>query len=546
MRWHILSSQISSVTNHAEIIHNLLEERKLGDSRTFLHPPDPLTMTPSSVGIDEMVFNLTLKRIRQAITSGQPIIIFGDYDADGVTATAVLWETLNLLGAKVYPFLPSRERHGYGLSVTGIQDALLLLKSKDQSLKPLFITVDNGIVAHEAATYLKKQGIDLIITDHHLPGDSLPACYALVHTEKLAGVGVAWMLAKALNPSLAPGLLDLVAIGTVADMLPLVGPNRSLVKSGLETLKTTKRPGLLALYNEAGIDAQNGLSTYHVNYVIAPRLNAMGRLEHALDSLRLLLTTNLKKAQNLAQLLSDTNKSRQDLTKVFIDKAEAMVGKTSEHLIVVADAAFHEGVIGLVAGKLVEKYYRPSIVISRGETISKASVRSVAGVNIIEYLRLFSRYYINCGGHPLAAGFTIESGKIDGFKQAIQTHALKAINQADLIPQFDIDCEISLDAISMALYQDLQPLKPFGMGNREPVFCVHDIRIGNARTVGKTGDHLKLTLQAPSGTLYQAIGFGLGHFLPKLGDHCSVAFTLEENVWQGQHSLQLHLKDIQL
>jgi single-stranded-DNA-specific exonuclease len=556
MNWNILSvlNQSSASQKRDEIITALLNNRGLTDSaqqQAFLHPAPPASLTLDSVGIDSKQTEKAVKRIIQAANKGEPIIIFGDYDADGITATGVLWETLSYLKIPAYPFIPSRDRHGYGLSVKGIEEAIFSLKPGVRGVKPLFVTVDNGIVAYEAAAYLKANHIDLIITDHHQPGPTLPPCYALVHTDSLAGAGVAWMFAKSLathmkaGESITGSTLDLTTIGTVADMVPLTGANRQLVTAGLVALQKSKRPGLKALFDNAKIEPDTPITTYHINYVIAPRINAMGRLEHALDSLRLLLTTNPDRAVSLAHVLSDTNVTRQDLTQTFLDQAQTLVGETlNQNLIVVDHADFHEGVIGLVAGKLVETYYRPAIVISRGELVSKASVRSVPGVNIIEYLRQFSAFYVNAGGHPMAAGFTIETHKISEFKSVIQADALKTINPELLIPSLTVDCAITLEDISMDLYQALQQLKPFGMANREPVFCTSQCRVIDIRTVGKTGAHLKVSFQAPSGTIYHGIGFNMAKKVSLDATHVDVAYTIEENVWNHTRTLQLHLKDV--
>jgi single-stranded-DNA-specific exonuclease len=560
MKW-LVGQSITSKTpanRRSEIIRAVLTARGLTTQPAvdeFLKPPNPLTFEPETVGINVAGLEMAVSRINQALAGDQPILIYGDYDADGVTATGILWETLHAIGAKVYPFIPSRELHGYGLSLKGLTDALKNYCPPFTAHCPLVITVDNGITAHEPARYLEKRGIDLIITDHHQPGTPAPACYALVHTNQLSGAGIAWIFAKELishrglgKPEvekILTGTLDLAAIGTIADLMPLTGPNRGLAKFGLEVLAKTQRPGLLALFEEAGLDPQS-LSAYHISYVIAPRLNAMGRLKHALDSLRLLLTQNPERARTLALELGTTNKERQDLTLQFIEQAKLMVGENKEPILIIDHKNFHEGVIGLVAGKLVESYYRPAIVISRHQEVSKGSARSIKGVNIIDLIRSHSDLLVNAGGHPMAAGFTIETGKINSFRLKLLEHAQTAIDKKLFSPSLNIDCQIEFSDITTELYNRLEDLKPFGIGNPKPIFAAENLKLVDLRTVGADNQHLKLLVQNNQGTTFPAIGFGLGG---KIGDlinqtTVSLAFNLEENTWNHHRTLQLHVKDI--
>lgn len=519
---------------------------------SFLQPPSPFTIDPADIGIDVAQLNKSVAKIHSAVAAKQPIIIFGDYDADGITATAILWEAIHSLGARAVPFIPSREEHGYGLSIQGIKDAISTLTLSDSDQNPLIITVDNGIVAHEAADYCAENNIELIITDHHQPGSTTPNCYSLVHTDVIAGSGVAWMLVKAIDPEIAETSLDLVTIGTVADMMPLSGPNRSIVKAGLKALKSTKRVGLYALFEETGIEEQADFSTYHINFVIAPRLNAMGRLKHAIDSVRLLCTTNYDRGHKLAQLLSDTNTTRQEITFEYLQLASDLVPDVDQNLIIIDADDFHEGVIGLVAGKLAETHYRPAIVISRGPDTSKASARSVKGVNIIDLIRTHDDLLINAGGHPMAAGFSIHTHQIEPFKTAILNTAQKSIQPDQLVPRQKIDAQIELDDISDQLFEKLEQLKPFGIGNPQPIFSILQARITDARALGKDQRHLKLKLQSKSGQFIQAIGFGLakspaGREIIDLNlVEADLAFAIDENIWKGRRNLQLKLKDVRV
>jgi single-stranded-DNA-specific exonuclease len=333
----------------------------------------------------------------------------------------------------------------------------------------------------------------------------------------------------------------LVTIGTVADLMPLVGVNRSLVKHGLKALTETKRPGLLALYQEAnmvGVD----VGAYHVGYIVAPRLNAMGRLAHALDSLRLLLTHNPIRAQKLALTLGAINRDRQDLTQEHTNIALDIVGETAEEKILIVDhQTFHEGVIGLVAGKLAETYYRPSIVISRKAEVSKASARSVSGINIINLIRTHESHLVSVGGHPMAAGFSIKTENIDDFRQSLRALAQKEISEDQLTQSLTIDLELNDQDITMELYQALQTLRPFGIGNPKPVFAFKNLTVNEARTVGRDHQHLKLKVEG-----IDAIGFNLGHHLPDIikTGKASLAASLDLNTFNGKTTLQLAIKDI--
>lgn len=550
MKWNVLfdATGLDPEDRQQAVMDHLLSYRGLensADIESFLNPRDPLRIPAKQAELDRKKLGEACDRIRQAITDNQPIVVYGDYDADGITATAILWEGLNSIGAKALPFIPHREKHGYGLSKEGINDSLELVKSKIGADKPLFITVDNGIVAHKAAEYLKKLNIPLILTDHHQPSETLPHHDFLVHSDKIAGSAVAWFLARELSKQSAANSLDLVAIGTVADLMPLLDVNRSLVAYGLKALQDTKRPGILALFKEAGIDINQELSTYHIGYIIGPRLNAMGRIEDGMDSLRLLCTPKENRAKELAHLLGETNRERQDLTHESFLKAESMITNYKAPILIVADDEFHEGVVGLIAGKLTEKYYRPSIVISRNQDLSKASARSISGVNIIELMRTQSHHLVNAGGHPLAAGFSIETNKIDDFTRDISKEADISIDKALFTRQLQIDSIISADDIGPDLYGAAETLKPFGIGNKRPVFA-SGARVVEVRTVGQEGRHLKMTFNTQAGNKIDAIGFSMGYMSTKvnLGDKVDVAYTIHENTWNGRTNLQLRIKDI--
>lgn len=538
------------------IVKILLENRGLTNKKhieDFLNP-QLSAITPDTVGINAKQLQKALERIQKAIETKENIVVFGDYDVDGITGTAILWESLYALGAKVIPYIPHRVDEGYGLSITGIEN---VIRTASESEKPnLIITVDNGIVANEAVDFANAHGIDVIITDHHTLGKELPKALAIVHTTQLCGAGVAYMLSQEISPSPTSDHLALVALATVADLVPLQGANRTLLIAGLKLLRQTKRPGILALCDEAQISPEM-IDVYTIGHVIGPRLNAMGRMESAMDSLRLLCTKDRLKAKVYADKLGSTNKERQVLTQTLSDHAKGLVrdGEAVRNILIIANDSYEEGIIGLIAGKLVEEFYRPAIVIAKGEKISKASARSVSGFNIIEFIRSASHLLINAGGHPMAAGFTIETEKIQMLQEYLEATAQEQITDGLLQKVLKIDCEIPLEMVSFGLYESVQTLAPFGMGNFEPVFTSR-VLVKEVKTVGQEGRHLKLVVEPivisispfTRNDSYSAIAFTMGELKSKLkpGDTINIAYTIDENIWNGKKQLQLKIKDIKI
>jgi single-stranded-DNA-specific exonuclease len=481
------------------IIETLLKNRGLTDQKqqeSFFNPIHPHSITLNSIGVDSLQTKKAITRLKKALAKNELIIIYGDYDADGITSTAILWEVLHHLKFNVMPFLPHREEHGYGLKPSGIDTVI-----KQYGKPHLIITVDNGIVAFEGADYCKENGIDLIITDHHSAKkdknkkDTYPHAQAVIHSTKVAGSGISYLFAKEIleklkpdfSPKILNSLIELSTIGTIADIVPLISSNRSIAKAGLELLSQTQRPGLKALLSEARIDTGNNLNSYHVGFIIAPRLNATGRLNHCLDSLRLLCTKDENKALRLALNLGDINKERQDMT--FKSVKQALSKYTNNHsdkkIIINSSEEYNPGVIGLVAGKLVEHFYKPTVVIAKTGETSKGSVRSIFGVDIIEMLRTFEEDFLELGGHPMAAGFTIKTEKIEDLVQKLEDLAEKTIDVKLLVPVFEADTEIELSDITMRLYEAINNFSPFGAGNPHPTFITRNIEIKNVQTVGK-------------------------------------------------------------
>jgi single-stranded-DNA-specific exonuclease len=541
--------QVENTSKNKDLISLLLENRGIKTKKaqeSFLHP-NLSEVTTQAVKINKLQLKKARQRIKKAIKNKEKVIIFGDYDVDGICGTAILWETLNTLGVDVMPYIPSRFEEGYGLSKKGIEN--LKTKYGDCSL---IVTVDNGIVASEAVDFANENGIDVIITDHHVLAKKLPNALATVHTTLVCGAGVAWLLAQQFKIQKSKfknengDYLELVTLATIADLVPLTGANRVLVYYGLQKLKETKRVGLLALINKAGINKEE-IGTYEIGHLLAPRLNAMGRLASAMDSLRLICTSNKEKAEELAELLNQTNLERQQFTQEALQHAKNKVEKEGlKNLIFIAEKSYQQGIVGLVAGRLVEEFYLPSIIISKGKKYSRASARSVKGFNIVEFLRSASDLMVDVGGHPMAAGFTVETARLELLEKKLYANAKKLLTKEHLERVLRIDCELPPALINYDTYSQIQQLAPFGMANPEPTFLTKNLTISDIRIVGRDGKHLKIKFQIPNSKFQiGAIAFGAGdnHQL-KIGDKVDVVYTVEENNWNGNSNVELKVKDL--
>ncbi|MBC8076799.1 MAG: single-stranded-DNA-specific exonuclease RecJ [Chloroflexales bacterium] len=496
-------------------------------------------------------------RIAQAIATGEQMAVYGDYDTDGVTSVALLMQVIPALGGNLVPYIPHRTREGYGLNDEAV-DRLITAGTR------LLITVDCGISnAHEVAR-ARERGLDVIVTDHHTPPDTLPdAAFAVVNPKQpgcpypykqLVGVGIAYKLVQALVrqglrlPLRGRELLDVVAVGTVTDMGPLNGENRVLVRHGLDALNSTQRPGLRALIEVCGL-SQGQLTAGDIGFGLGPRINAAGRLDDAVRSYNLLLASDYAQAKNLAQELNETNRQRQVLTKQVQQQARAQAeaeGSTDDRVVVIAGEGFPAGVVGLVAGRLVEDLGRPVLLLERGEETSVGSARSIPAFNMIEALKTCGDLFVRYGGHSMAAGFTIANDQIDVLRQRLNALASAQLSEDQLVPQLDIDVELPLAALDWDLLRALQMLEPYGQGNPQPVLMARKVRVVSARTVGAERQHLKLQLGDGNGLRpLDAIAFRLGHLAEPLLRHplIDVAFTLEQREWNGDKSLQINVKD---
>lgn len=493
-------------------------------------------------------------RIEQAIARGERIVVYGDFDADGVTATVLLVEALRLMGLarnQAQPYIPDRVDEGYGLNA----EALTRLRQEKEA--DLVVTVDCGIRSVAEVEHANAIGLDVIVTDHHSVGKKLPPAVAVVNPKReasaypetgLAGVGVAFKLVQALRQTL-PGqtafaeerILDLVALGTVADIVPLTGENRPLVKAGLEVLNHCRRPGIAALAEVAGLKP-GSITAENIGFGLGPRINAAGRLDHAYAAARLLAANNALRAKRLADDLNRLNRKRRELTRELGKLAEEMVDGEAPILIAGSDR-FLSGVVGLVASRLAEKHYRPAVVMEEGETESRGSCRSIPEFHITEALDQVDDLLEHHGGHQQAAGFTIRNEHLEAFRERLTAIAAAGLAGRELIPQLEIDAEIRLADVDWALQGHLEQLEPTGEANGTPVFVSRGVQIFNHRAVGQDGAHLQL--QVGDGQRgFKCIAFRQGAWAGRLPARVDLAYTVGVNEWNGRRDLQLVVQDI--
>lgn len=544
-RWEVLRE---GVVKDSEILDVLLENRDLRGKKSkeeFLDPVDPMNIPIEKLGVKTAEVKKAISRIREAKKNGESVIVYGDYDADGITGTATMWEALHSVGVHVLPHIPERFSEGYGLNLETVKR----LKEKDPKLG-LIVTVDHGIVAGKKVSDVKKMGIDMIISDHHMSDGKMPNPYALIYTTDVGGSALSWFLAREITKSLKVNFdpndcLELAAIGTIADQLPLTGANRSIVKFGVKRLNKTKRLGLRALIEDSGIKKEE-IGTYEVGFVIAPRINSMGRLRHGLESLRLLCTKDPDRAKQIAKEIGNVNTERQKIVEtVVLHARNSYKPRKDASVIILVDESYHEGVIGLAAARLVEEFYRPAIVMSKKSGIAKASARSISGFNIIEAIRTFESLYIEGGGHTMAAGFSIEEKNINEFSKKLNSYAAKILTPEILSKKLKIDLETPFSNVTKKLYTALKSFEPTGVGNPTPTFMTKKVEVVSAKKVGKDLKHLKLKLKRDE-HIFDSIFFGGGEMYPdlKTGSSIDVAYVLQENLWNGRSSLELLVRDI--
>ena len=528
------------------------------EARAFLKAePDFDTNPFQMTGMESAV-----ERIFSALKNQEPIAIYGDYDVDGVTATALLVDVLNALGAdpstgsgqRVRGYIPNRFEEGYGLN----NDALSQLKDDGVGL---VISVDCGIRSPDEAQHARTIGLDLIITDHHHPSEGpLPPAFAVINPKQpgdvypdkdLAGVGIAYKLAEALVSRLETldfrleSLLDLVALGTVADLAPLVGENRFLVRRGLRQMRETTRQGLFSLAAVAELNLAK-VNAIDIGFRLGPRLNAAGRLDEALAAYDLLTTRDVFIAGQLAQQLDVQNRERQKITREMQTQAEemALADETDAYLLFAAHENFNAGVVGLAASRLTETYYRPAIVAHIDTETTRGSCRSIPEFHITDALDQCADLLVRHGGHAAAAGFTVENDKREELVSRLKFLAKERLSGEDLRPTLTADAEVPLTNVRPPLLDALKYLEPTGYGNPDAVFVSRNVKVRHARTVGADSKHLKMYLEDEHGMTHDAIGFRLGHLQPELPERVDIMFTYEINEFNGRVNYQLNLKDV--
>jgi single-stranded-DNA-specific exonuclease len=488
-------------------------------------------------------------RIYRALLSGEKIAIYGDFDADGITGTVLLVQGLASLGGKPIPYIPHRLTEGYGLKIAALEN----LHRQGVSL---VITVDCGITALAEVKRANRLGLDIIITDHHSPLAEIPPAIAIINPKRadsnypfseLTGAGVALKLLQALLQGIGKEgqleeLIDLAALGTIADMAPLAGENRYLVKQGLKLINANPRLGLREIIAQAGLNP-GGLDAESISWVIAPRLNAAGRLAHAMTSYKLLMTSSPEEARSLAIELEEKNTERQKLTTKVLAKArEQILAQGISPLLVAAASDYPVGIAGLVASRLAEEFYRPALVIRTGETVSSGSCRSIPEFNIIQALNQCSSLLSQFGGHSQAAGFTLPTKNLARLNQHLSQLATEQLAGADLRPQLDIDAEVTLPELSGDTFSSIQQLAPFGRGNPAPTFLSQKAEVVDCRTMGNNGEHLRMKLRQ-GGVVWDGVGFRLGSYKDEVSSHLGIVYNLEVDRWGGVERLRLNIID---
>ena len=488
-------------------------------------------------------------RIYRALLSGEKIAIYGDFDVDGITGTALLVQGLSSLGGKVIPYIPHRLTEGYGLKTS-------TLENLQQQGISLVITVDCGITAIPEVKKAQKKGLDIVITDHHTPLPEIPPAVAAVDPKlphsnypfsELTGVGVALKLLQALFEGMgkeeqADELMDFVALGTIADIAPLLGENRYLVKQGLKLINADPRPGLRELIAQTNLTI-GSIDSESVSWVLAPRLNAAGRLAHAMTSYKLLMTDSTQEARQLSIWLDKKNTERQKLTTTALNKArEQILAQGISSLLIAGDKDYPIGIAGLVAGRISDEFYRPTIVIRTGDRTSSGSCRSIPEFNIIQALNQCSSLLTQFGGHSQAAGFTLPTENLARLQQHLSQLATTQLEGVDLQPQLDIDAEVVLPDLAGDTFQAIQRLAPFGCGNPSPTFVSRRVEVVDCRTMGNNEDHLRLKLKQGD-TIWNGVGFRLGEHLAEVSSPLDVVYNLEIDKWSGEERLRLNLLD---
>lgn len=546
----------SSKSGVPPIVATVLLNRGIAvsDFRQFLTKSKQGILSPMSM----LDMDKAVERICRAIKSGESIVVYGDYDVDGITSTALLYDTIKSLGGNVDYYIPDRKDEGYGINIMAVNK---LIKSGVK----LLITVDCGITAVGEVEFAKLQGMDVIITDHHTCKERIPeAAVAVINPKRpddeyefdgLAGVGVAFKVSMGVAMDMGKSAgeffekyVDLAAIGTIADVVPLINENRVIVDRGLQLLQEPQRAGLRALLEIAGMSDKK-VTCATIAFGLAPRLNAAGRMGSATTAVELLLTTDPARAREIAEELDAVNKTRQEteyeIHRDAMEMIEADKDFSKKKVVVLAKEGWHNGVIGIVASRITETYHRPCILISLTDGVGKGSGRSVQGFNLFEALGDSKELLTNYGGHAIASGLGIEEGNIEAFTKRINEYAEANITEDAMVPQVKIDATIKGETLTLATAKTLAVLEPFGMGNETPVFAVMGAEVVSVSGVGADKKHIRMMV-AKDGMRVNCIGFGLGEYVKNITPamRVDIAFKIDINSYMGKESLQLVLTDI--
>jgi len=552
-----LVSRIQQEFNCSQIIASVMANRNIlskEEAQKFFSPSleslhDPFLMQDMDKAAD---------RLADCIKNRQNILVFGDYDVDGTTGASTLGLFINSAGGNSEVYVPDRETEGYGLSTQGVDKA-------EKIGAELIITSDCGITGHDSVDYANSRDIDVIITDHHMPSPELPNAYAVLNPKRddcsypfkgLCGGGVTLKLAEAvaimleIDPELVYSHLDLITLGTSADLVPILDENRAIVHHGLKSLKNTAKPGLHALLEVSNL-LEKELTVGRLIFGVAPRINAAGRLGDANRAVALFSTDNPIEAAEIARNLDEENRNRQDIQQTIVDEALLKVNSEcdlqNENAIVLWEEGWHQGVIGIVASRIKEEFHRPTVIIAMENGVGKGSARSIYNFDLYENFTNCAAHLDGFGGHPMAAGMTISKSNLPLFRETFINLANNALSESDLVGTLTIETEMKLSDINGRFMEFLDKLAPFGPGNMRPQFVSRKVEIaGKPRLVGN-GDHLKFRAKQNSKT-FDAIAFNMGkHYSDLLsGKPFDLAFVVEENEWQGRKSIQLNIRDIKL
>ncbi len=503
-------------------------------------------------GMDQAV-----RRILEAVKCKDKICVYGDYDVDGITSTALMIRTLKELGSDAVYYIPNRIEEGYGLSISSMDRIRELGVS-------LIITVDCGIRSNEVVDYAQSLGMEVIVTDHHECEGELPKAFSIVNPHQhdcsyphkgLAGVGVAYKLVSALlssegNNTFAKELLDIVSIGTIADVVPLLDENRIIVKKGLERIRNTNNEGIKALLEVCGLSGKE-LNAYNVAFMLAPRINAAGRIADATECVELLITDSGNRAMEIARKLDSDNRERQAIENEIQNSAAAIIEKTvdldNDRVLVVCNENWHIGVIGIVASRLVDKFYLPTFIMSMDGELCKGSARSIPGFNLFEAMSRHSDLFEKYGGHEMAAGFTIKTERIDELRESMNFEVERVMGKNKLLPEILVDYKLSPKDISLDIVKKLKALEPFGIGNPSPLFVYRGLKVLSSRAVGNESKHLSLVAyDGINEVKCIAYNFGSMQKVLSVGKKIDIICSVENNIWNNTESVQLNIKDIKL